>query len=98
MADGGQDRRSVRVLIEGRVQGVGYRYWTERVAGELGLAGWVRNHRDGSVEALFSGLAETVAEMLDRCREGPASAVVTSVRIVEETADAPDSFQVLPTA
>jgi acylphosphatase len=98
MADGGQDRRSVRVLIEGRVQGVGYRYWTERVAGELGLAGWVRNRRDGSVEALFSGLAETVAEMLDRCREGPASAVVTSVRIVEETADAPDSFQVLPTA
>jgi acylphosphatase len=98
MTAGEQDRRSVRVLIQGRVQGVGFRYWTERVAGELGVTGWVRNRRDGSVEALFSGPAEAVAEMLDRAHEGPASAVVTSVRIAEEAADAPDRFDILPTA
>ena len=92
-----QDLRSVRVVIEGRVQGVGFRYWTERVARDLGLKGWVRNRRDGSVEALFSGPADDVVEALDRCREGPAGAVVTSVRIVEESGDAPDGFEVLPT-
>jgi acylphosphatase len=97
MTNGEHDLRSVRVRIEGRVQGVGFRYWTERVARERGLAGWVRNRRDGSVEALFSGAAEQVGEMLDRCREGPAGAVVTSVRIVEEGGDTPASFDVLPT-
>jgi acylphosphatase len=97
MTEGEEDRRSVRVLIEGRVQGVGFRYWTKRVAGELALDGWVRNRRDGSVEALFSGLPDAVAEMLDRASEGPPSAAVTAVRIVEEGADAPDGFDVLPT-
>jgi len=97
MTDSEQDRRSVRVLIEGRVQGVGFRYWTERVAGELGLAGWVRNRRDGSVEALFSGAVEAVAEMLDRAHEGPPSAVVTSVRLLEEGGGTPEGFDVLPT-
>ena len=52
----GSKLRTVRVRIEGRVQGVGYRYWAERVAGELALSGWVRNRRDGAVEALFSGV------------------------------------------
>jgi acylphosphatase len=97
MTEGEEDRRSVRVLIEGRVQGVGFRYWTERVAGELALNGWVRNRRDGSVEALFSGSPEAVAEMLDRAREGPPTAAVRAMRIVEEGADAPDGFDVLPT-
>jgi acylphosphatase len=98
MARNEPDSRCVRVLIEGRVQGVGFRYWTERVARELGLTGWVRNRRDGSVEALFSGSADAVAEMLDRAREGPASAVVASVRIVEEGIDSPDGFEILPAA
>ena len=91
------DSRAVRVRIEGSVQGVGFRYWTERVATELGLAGWVRNRRDGSVEALFSGSAEAVAQMLERCRNGPRSARVTAVEIVEEGATAPDGFEVLAT-
>ncbi len=92
------DPRSVRVRIEGSVQGVGYRYWTERVATELGLTGWVRNRRDGGVEALFSGPAGAVGEMLDRCRDGPRAAVVTSMRIQEENGGAPpDGFDVLPT-
>jgi acylphosphatase len=98
MTDGERDRRSVRVLIAGRVQGVGFRYWTERVAGELGLSGWVRNRHDGSVEALFSGSADAVAEMLDRAHDGPIGAMVVSVRIVEEDLDPPDGFDVLPTA
>ena len=92
------DRRSVRVRIEGRVQGVGYRYWTERVAGELNLSGWVRNRRDGSVEALFSGPADDVAQMLECCKDGPPSARVTTVKIVEEGGTTPVGFDVLPTA
>ena len=94
---GVQDRRSVRVLIEGSVQGVGYRAWTERVAAELDLSGWVRNRRDGTVEALFSGPAEEVAEMLERCRDGPRAARVTAVRVIEEGGPAPEGFEVLPT-
>ena len=91
------ERRTVRVRIEGGVQGVGFRYWTERVAGELGVTGWVRNRRDGSVEALFSGTADEVAEMLERCRDGPRSARVTAVSIVEEGGEAARDFEVLPT-
>jgi acylphosphatase len=98
MARNEPDSRCVRVLIEGRVQGVGFRYWTERVARELGLTGWVRNRRDGSVEALFAGSAEAVGEMLDRARDGPPSAAVASVRILEENADTPVGFEILPTA
>jgi acylphosphatase len=98
MGEAQGDRRSVRVRIEGGVQGVGYRYWTERVAGELGLTGWVRNRRDGSVDALFCGPAEDVAQLLERCRDGPPSARVTAVHVVEEGGVAPDSFDVLPTA
>jgi acylphosphatase len=98
MAEPLGDRRTVRVRIEGGVQGVGYRYWTERVAGELGPAGWVRNRRDGSVEALFSGPADEVAQMLQRCKDGPRSAHVRAVTVVEEGGDTPAGFDVLPTA
>jgi acylphosphatase len=94
---GGGEVHTVRVRIEGRVQGVGYRYWAEEVAGELGLAGWVRNRRDGSVEALLSGAPENVTEMLDRCRGGPRAAKVTSVTVQEEGGAAPRGFDVLPT-
>ena len=98
MDDPQSQLRTVHVRIEGGVQGVGYRFWTERVAGELGLAGWVRNRRDGSVEALFSGPAEDVTQMLERCRDGPPSARVSAVTVVEEGGAAPDGFEVLPTA
>ncbi|CAI9097972.1 OLC1v1034499C1 [Oldenlandia corymbosa var. corymbosa] len=69
--------KTERVVIKGRVQGVFYRDWTVQNATELGLKGWVRNRRDGSVEALFSGPAEKVQEMEQRCRSGPPSAIVT---------------------
>ena len=93
----GKDVRTVRVRVEGRVQGVGYRYWTERTAAGLGLSGWVRNRRDGSVEAVLSGTPEAVARMLERCREGPPSARVTAVTILEEGGEASGGFHVLPT-
>lgn len=68
-----------QVMIRGQVQGVGFRYWTTREAIRLGLEGWVRNRRDGSVEALFAGPADVVAEMVTRCRKGPSSARVDAV-------------------
>lgn len=91
--------KSVRVRIEGRVQGVAYRAWTERRARALALSGWVRNRRDGSVEALFHGAGEAVEQMLAACREGPAAASVSSVRVLEEgaAAPAPRGFSVRPT-
>lgn len=90
--------RTVRVRIAGRVQGVGFRYWTEETATGLALTGWVRNRRDGTVEALLSGAPEDVAEMLRRCHRGPRAAQVTSVEILEEGGDAPGGFEMLPTA
>ncbi len=75
-----------RVVILGRVQGVGYRAWVEHQARRLGLQGWVRNRRDGSVEAVFDGVESVVADMIASCRRGPGSARVD--KVVEETAPA----------
>jgi acylphosphatase len=87
-----------RLSIRGRVQGVGYRQWMVEEARSLGLTGWVRNRRDGSVEAVFSGDAGDVSEMLERCKDGPHSARVTAVTVTEEGASGPTGFDVLPTA
>jgi acylphosphatase len=65
-----------RVVIHGRVQGVGYRDWTRHVAHGRGIEGWVRNRKDGSVEAVFAGTHESVSGMIAACRDGPASAKV----------------------
>lgn len=89
--------RTVRVVVRGRVQGVGYRYWTERTAGDLGLTGWVRNRIDGSVEAVFSGRAADVDAMIARCQHGPRSAVVASVDVTDEPESPAPGFEVLPT-
>jgi acylphosphatase len=90
--------RTVRVVITGRVQGVGYRAWTEDEAVARGLDGWVRNRSDGAVEALFSGAAEDVAGMLAACREGPDASIVSNVAVTDSTEPAGRSFRVLPTA
>jgi acylphosphatase len=66
-------------MIRGVVQGVGYRAWLAREAAARGLEGWVRNRRDGRVEAVLAGPAETVAEMIELCRQGPAMAEVDAV-------------------
>ena len=63
-----------QVIIRGRVQGVGFRYWTRRTATARGLLGWVRNRRDGSVEAVFAGDENAVADMIALCRRGPDTA------------------------
>jgi acylphosphatase len=67
------------VVVRGRVQGVGYRAWTEISALERGLEGWVRNRRDGSVEALFIGGKDDVAAMIEDCRGGPPGARVDAL-------------------
>ena len=74
------------VTIRGRVQGVGYRAWVEHQARLRDLEGWVRNLRDGSVEAIFAGPEDVVAEMVASCRLGPTSARVDNV--AEEAASA----------
>ena len=79
--------RAVRLIIEGRVQGVGYRQWTVREASARGLDGWVRNLPDRTVEALIAGPEDAVRAMIDACRRGPALAAVTAIR--EEPAEAP---------
>jgi acylphosphatase len=68
-----------RVVIRGRVQGVSYRAWTEMTALERGIGGWVRNRRDGTVEALFFGPAAAVAAMIEACRAGPPGARVDAI-------------------
>jgi len=73
-----ESHKMVRVLIEGRVQGVWYRGWTVDAARARGLDGWVRNRADGSVEAVFSGPGFQVDAMVEACRQGPPSAHVTS--------------------
>lgn len=90
--------RTVQVRIEGRVQGVGYRAFVERHALTLELQGWVRNRRDGSVEAVFQGPEAVVEEMLARCRRGPPASTVTRVEILGEGVGAFTGFEVRPTA
>ncbi len=68
--------RTVLVRVHGRVQGVGFRYWTRQKAVELGISGWVRNCADGSVEALLSGPEPVLRSMLERLQQGPVMARV----------------------
>ncbi|KAM7261240.1 hypothetical protein ACFE04_026715 [Oxalis oulophora] len=91
--------KTVRVVIKGRVQGVFYRNWTIENATELGLKGWVRNRRDGSVEALFSGNVDSVQEMEQRCRRGPSAAIVTGLDVFTSDEDpGTTAFERKPTA
>ncbi|MDQ8700254.1 acylphosphatase [Hyphomicrobium sp. LHD-15] len=90
--------RTEHVRIEGRVQGVGYRAWTRRTALSLGLTGWVRNRRDGSVEAVFQGPAEAVDTMIARCRRGPEMSDVSQVLLLEVEAGTFTGFEQRETA
>lgn len=85
---------SILVRISGRVQGVGFRDWTQRKAADLGLSGWVRNLSSGEVEALFSGPAGAVERMLAAARRGPQLARVDDVKIVEATEPVSGPFSV----
>jgi acylphosphatase len=86
------------VTITGRVQGVGYRAWVADEARARGLAGFVQNRRDGSVEAVFAGNAEDVEAMVAACRVGPSAAIVSDVRVDDYTGAPLTGFRVLPTA
>jgi acylphosphatase len=72
-----------RFLVRGRVQGVGFRWFVEREAHILGIAGWVRNNTDGTVEVLAQGSLEQLAALCARLREGPRAARVDNVEQVE---------------
>jgi acylphosphatase len=89
--------RRVRVIVTGRVQGVGFRDWTERQALSRNLFGWVRNRADGSVEALFTGDAADVAEMLDTLWDGPRAGQVKGVEVFDTDEEARE-FRILPSA
>ncbi len=91
------DRRAAHVLIEGLVQGVGFRAWVQIQAADRGLDGWVRNRRTGAVEAVFAGPAQQVREMLVACRTGPRGARVDRVELIGEGVSADTGFEVRPT-
>ncbi len=74
----------LHVIIHGRVQGVGFRAWTQHQAQLHGLSGWVRNRRDGTVEAVFSGPDDLVQTMLKACEQGPQGSVVERVETLED--------------
>ena len=89
--------RALHVRVTGVVQGVGYRAWTEQAARARGLNGWVRNRRDGSVEAVIAGDDAAVDEMLAAFRVGPPGSEVDEV--ITKAAGTPETgFRVLPTA
>lgn len=91
---------AIRVRISGRVQGVWFRAWTESLARDHCLDGWVRNRSDGTVEAVFAGPEPQVERMIERCREGPPAASVDAIE--REAVDARDlkgaGFHKRPTA
>jgi acylphosphatase len=91
-------RRAVRVIISGRVQGVGYRDWTRREATARNLGGWVRNKSDGTVEAVIAGEDSAVESMLLALRVGPPAARVKQVMTEEWTELVPLSFEFRETA
>ena len=90
--------KSVRVRIRGRVQGVWYRAWTTEAATARGVTGWVRNRRDGSVEALFMGSVAAVDALIAACREGPELARVESVEVTDDPGEATRGFEQRPSA
>ncbi len=91
-------RRAVHVVITGRVQGVGFRAFVEREAEALRLDGWVRNRRDGTVEAVFAGDESEIQHILMELNAGPPAAAVTDVRTGPYEGPIPTGFTSLPTA
>ena len=87
---------AVRVVIEGRVQGVGFRAFVEREARTRQLTGYVRNCRDGSVEAVFAGEDSSVGAMIEACRRGPRLAAVARLTTFPQPAGSWSDFAVWP--
>ena len=87
-----------RLRVHGRVHGVGYRHWAAETATRLGLAGWVRNRTDGTVEALLEGDTAAVEEMARACRRGPIAAAVSLIHEDLVEPEELEGFAVRPTA
>jgi acylphosphatase len=81
---------ALRIVVEGVVQGVGYREFTRRAALRLNVSGWVRNRSDGAVEALVQGSRADVDALIAELRKGPRLAVVDNVSVIED-GETPDS-------
>lgn len=84
----------VRAIVEGRVQGVFYRDSCCREARRLGVRGWVRNRADRSVEVVAEGARDRVDQLLDWCRQGPPSAIVSKISVIDEPPRAEREFRV----
>lgn len=91
-------RHAERLIVEGRVQGVGYRWWTLGEARRLGLDGWVRNRRDGTVEILAVGPQDAIDALAQACRRGPSGAQVVAVSRSAAEDDGAAGFEERPTA
>ena len=83
-----------RVRVHGHVQGVFFRETIRRLAERNGVTGWVRNNRDGTVEAVFEGEPDAVARLVDFCRSGPRGASVDRVDVFDEAAEGCQGFSV----
>ena len=88
---------TMRFLISGRVQGVGYRGWAIRQAAQRGLDGWVRTRTDGTVDALVSGPEDVVRDFLFLCHKGPLAASVTHIEAVASDETVEPGFHQAPT-
>lgn len=93
----GNSTKCVRVRLEGRVQGVGMRAWFELEARNRSLDGFVRNRRDGGVEAVIQGAIADVDAMLALCQNGPASSRIDYVNVHDEIDRVPSGFRIAAT-
>jgi len=82
-----------RVIVKGHVQGVFFRDGVQRLAGRVGVAGWVRNNRDGTVEAVLEGDRKDVEGVVDFMREGPRGARVDGVEVADEPPEGLSGFE-----
>jgi acylphosphatase len=89
-----EDKVRRRITIKGDVQGVNFREAIRRKATEAGVAGWVTNRGDGSVEAVFEGAPEAVDQLIEFCQEGPTAATVESVDATDERPEGISGFDV----
>ncbi|MHB9880602.1 acylphosphatase [Pacificimonas sp. ICDLI1SI03] len=86
-----------RAVVSGRVQGVFFRNWTVETANALGVSGWVRNRKDGTVEALLCGEPGTLAQMIEKMKSGPERANVTDIAVSDADISAVKGFTKRPT-
>jgi Acylphosphatases len=86
----------IHAIVHGRVQGVFFRAWTREQANQLGLAGWVRNLPDGSVEIIAEGPRPALEALLELCQKGPSGATVRRVAVEwPDPEDLPSGFQII---